>query len=288
MTSCAGASVTLNGAASSDPDDDPLTYTWTENGAVIATGVNPTVILAYGTHTITLTVDDGKGGTATDTVVITVADTTPPVLTVTVTPNILWPANHKYVTVTPTTTVADACVATTKVKLLSVTSNEPDNGLGDGDMPNDIVINTNGTISLRAERSGRGAGRVYTITYQATDAGGQLRYGERRPSRCRKQIRKTEPDPSVKRTSMRERPSDANSWPVCGQRPLHQCEYGKIDIRTTTDSDNTSMRGEIAMEKIIRKSIMVGLGSATLPVGARRGRDRLCRCSNTSGVRAEP
>jgi hypothetical protein len=172
MTSCTGASVTLNGAASSDTDGDPLTYTWTENSVAIATGMNPTVILAYGTHTITLTVDDGKGGTATDGVVVTIVDTTAPVLTLTVSPNTLWPPNHQYVTVTPTIAVTDACAATTTVKLLTVTSNEPDYGLGDSDMPNDIVINMDGTISLRAERSSKGTGRVYTITYQAVDIGG--------------------------------------------------------------------------------------------------------------------
>ena len=55
------------------------------------------------------------------------------------------------------------------VTLLSVTSNEPDNGLGDGDRPNDIVILDDFTFDLRAERSGTGDGRVYTITYQVTD-----------------------------------------------------------------------------------------------------------------------
>jgi hypothetical protein len=172
LTSCAGASVALNGSASSDPDNDQLTFTWTENGAVIANGVNPTVALAYGTHTITLTVDDGKGGTAADDTAVSIVDTTPPALTVTVSPNRLWPPNHKYATVTPTIAATDACAATTTATLLSVTSNEPDSGLGGGDLPNDIVINTNGTISLRAERSDTGNGRVYTITYQATDAAG--------------------------------------------------------------------------------------------------------------------
>ncbi|NJD58053.1 MAG: DUF5011 domain-containing protein [Anaerolineae bacterium] len=53
-----------------------------------------------------------------------------------------------------------------------MTSNEPDNGLGDGDKPNDIVILDTYTLLLRAERSGLGQGRVYTITYQVTDACG--------------------------------------------------------------------------------------------------------------------
>jgi hypothetical protein len=38
------------------------------------TGVTPTVDLGLGIYEITLTVDDGKGGTASDTVVITVFD----------------------------------------------------------------------------------------------------------------------------------------------------------------------------------------------------------------------
>ena len=65
------AMVTLDGSGSSDPDGDPLTFTWT-NSFGTAMGVMPTVPLAAGVHVITLTVDDGKGGTDTDTVEITV------------------------------------------------------------------------------------------------------------------------------------------------------------------------------------------------------------------------
>jgi hypothetical protein len=83
----------------------------------------------------------------------------------------LWPPNHKMATITPSVAVTDANPGTT-VKLVSVTSSEPDNGLGDGDTANDIVINADGTMLLRAERSGAGSGRVYTITYQATDIAG--------------------------------------------------------------------------------------------------------------------
>jgi hypothetical protein len=66
-----GVDVTLHGSGSSDPDGDPLTYTWT--GAFgIADGVMPTVTLAAGVHVVTLTVDDGNGGTDSDTLEITV------------------------------------------------------------------------------------------------------------------------------------------------------------------------------------------------------------------------
>ncbi len=60
----------------------------------------------------------------------------------------------------------------TSLKIISVASNEPDNGLGDGDMPGDFQITGPLTLNLRAERGGKGNGRVYTITVEAKDAAG--------------------------------------------------------------------------------------------------------------------
>jgi sugar lactone lactonase YvrE len=64
-TSPDGASVNLNGAGSSDPDEDSLTYSWFDNGAQIATGATVTVTLAIGNHSIQLMVSDGRGGSST-------------------------------------------------------------------------------------------------------------------------------------------------------------------------------------------------------------------------------
>ena len=66
---------------------------------------------------------------------------------------------------------------------MSVTSNEPDNGLGDGDTSNDISGAGLGTddrsVQVRAERSGTGTGRVYTFVYRVTDSSGNF-YGRHR------------------------------------------------------------------------------------------------------------
>lgn len=71
-----GASVTLDGSGSSDPDGYPMTYTWTWAGGS-ASGLNPTVQLPLGTTIVTLTVNDGKA-TSNATVNITVRDTVLP------------------------------------------------------------------------------------------------------------------------------------------------------------------------------------------------------------------
>ena len=67
--------------------------------------------------------------------------------------------------------VADAC-GETGWKILSVRSNEDINGNGDGNTSPDWEITGDHTVNLRAERSGKGYGRVYTITIQAYDESG--------------------------------------------------------------------------------------------------------------------
>lgn len=62
----------LDGSSSSDPDNDPLTYTWKEGSTTLGSGAKLTVSLGVGRHTITLTVDDGYGGANSDDVVLTV------------------------------------------------------------------------------------------------------------------------------------------------------------------------------------------------------------------------
>jgi hypothetical protein len=56
--------------------------------------------------------------------------------------------------------------------VLTVTSNEPINGLGDGDTAPDWQVVDAHHVTLRSERSGKGTGRVYTITVTCTDPAG--------------------------------------------------------------------------------------------------------------------
>jgi hypothetical protein len=106
-----------------------------------------------------------------------VCDEVPPTISVSVTPRTLWPPNHKYVNVTAKVSAGDNFDPSPAVTLVSVTSSEPENGKGDGNKSNDIVIIDDLHFKLRAERSGGAAGRTYTITYAATDACGNSTTG---------------------------------------------------------------------------------------------------------------
>jgi hypothetical protein len=167
----AGTQVTLNGNAMDDADTE-LDYVWSANGTIIGNEANLTCTFSLGTHVLTLNATDDSGNTGTDTVTVIVVDTTPPEIMVSVTPDSLWPPNHKYALVEATVTAQDVGDPSPTITFVSITSNEPDNGKGDGNTINDIVIVDDYTFEFREERSGISEGRVYTITYQATDASG--------------------------------------------------------------------------------------------------------------------
>jgi len=74
-----GTLVTLDGSGSTNT----VNYTWRENRSIIAFGINPTITLLPGTHTISLVIDNGAGVYSTNNSVVTITvntDTTAPTI----------------------------------------------------------------------------------------------------------------------------------------------------------------------------------------------------------------
>ena len=181
-TGSEGASVMVDASGSSDDDGDVFTFSWTDENNTLLAGptTDPTVSLTLplGVHTITLTVDDGTE-IDTDEVIITVEDTTSPEISVAPDPLMLWPPNHGYhdLSVSDFVTGAgdncDADVSVGNVIITEVHSDESENGIGDGNTVNDIVLSGDcASVDLRAERKGNGNGRVYTLMVASTDGSG--------------------------------------------------------------------------------------------------------------------
>ena len=104
---------------------------------------------------------------------ITTSNPPPVISAATVSSDTLWPPNHGMVDVVVSYTVTDNCDAPSAItKTLSVQSNEAEEGLGDGDTPDDWDVIDANRVRLRAERGGKGDGRTYTITIKATDSAG--------------------------------------------------------------------------------------------------------------------
>lgn len=146
-------------------------------------------VFPVGTTPDTCTATDGSGNSSSCTFNVTVRDSTGPTI-VTSGPAVLWSPNHKYQTFNLSdcvTSVTDACNGPLDIntvgKITRVTSDEAeddkltDGGNGDGDTCNDIVITGNTSVDLRAERFGRGNGRVYTVVFDVTDASGNVSSG---------------------------------------------------------------------------------------------------------------
>ncbi len=187
-----GSTVQLGGSLS-DFDGDLLTYKWLAEGAVLSEGtlqtaaggqvvqlpIFPLSNLGLGTHAILLWGSDGVNTPVESVVTVEMVDTTPPVLAPVADKTVLFPPNHKMHSVAIHTYSGD----NSGVVLLSaaVSSNEPANGQGVGDTTADwtepVIDEVNGiiTLQLRAERSGGGGGRVYTISITAADESGNSR-----------------------------------------------------------------------------------------------------------------
>lgn len=185
-----GADILLTGDVA-DFDGDILTYEWIEGEAVLFSGAVDTPFggdrvplpghvvaggLSLGVHALTLRVSDGVNAPVESSITIEVIDSTAPTLAPIPNITILWPPNHRMADVVIAANAHDDSGCFTLSA--RVTSNEPEDGLGDGDMSPDwtdpVIDQASGviTLQLRAERSGNGDGRIYSVEITATDCSG--------------------------------------------------------------------------------------------------------------------
>jgi hypothetical protein len=120
------------------------------NGGAWTDYIHPFTIVTEGTNDIEYKSVDNAGNEETVKTLKIQLDKT--------TPTIRVPPNHQLVTAHASVYSSDTASDIDSVVLNSITSNEPDNGLGDGDTENDIQNAQYGTLdtsfNLRAERSG--------------------------------------------------------------------------------------------------------------------------------------
>lgn len=111
-------------------------------------------------------VDDGDGCSSTCT-----NESLPPDCSGAGIDAVVWPPNHKYVTFA-IDGVADGVGGAATVEVTGVRQDEELDGKGDGRTCPDAELLSGNEVNIRAERSGRGDGRVYHVSFTATDPTG--------------------------------------------------------------------------------------------------------------------
>lgn len=192
ITTDEGTAVTLNGSASNDPDGDAISFSWTQisgspvalSGASTATPsfTAPWVNTGGQQMTFQLTATDNyaanpRSGVAVAVVNVLNANDPPNCSLARPSVTSIWPPNHALVPVS-ILGITDPDANNFTLRITGVTQDEPTNGLGDGDTAPDAMITVGAkadSVNLRAERSGNGNGRVYEISFTATDLEGSCK-----------------------------------------------------------------------------------------------------------------
>lgn len=167
-----------------DIDGSPLTVLWLVNGRPVATNSLPPFVTTNailltltnnfrpGTNEVIVWVSEGGTNTVMCGSTIIARDSTPPTLIgLTATPRVLWPPNHRMVPIRIGVRATDAC-GPVNWRVLSIESSEAVDARGSGNTAPDWVIAGPKRPRVRAERSGRGPGRIYTLHVAVTDPAG--------------------------------------------------------------------------------------------------------------------
>jgi hypothetical protein len=239
------------------------TVTATDN----CTGVTVTVLPASGSFfpvgitTVNAKATDAAGNTATCSFTVTVNDVEPPVIhDLLVTPPILWPPNHNMKNVNVNYTSTDNCPGPITCHI-AITSDEPENGTGDGDTAPDWELIDDHHIKLRAERAGTGDGRVYSVTVTCTDQYGNSASGDKKvlvpKNMSRKEIRllafqywtqghghghRTEAEPASGKNVVIMNEEDPEKSTFVRVYPNPSTSYFTLNIETGNDKEKISVR----------------------------------------------
>jgi hypothetical protein len=135
-------------------------------------------IFAAGTTLVTWMATDDSGNASTAEQQVTVEDTTPPkIVSLSVTPDELWPPNHKMRSVEVRATLVDAADPNPTYRIVDIASNQPEDDGGGVVHESDMAVTGAHTAELRAERTAHLGERTYTIEVEATDAAGNASGG---------------------------------------------------------------------------------------------------------------
>ncbi|MDQ0875305.1 hypothetical protein QFZ77_003964 [Paenibacillus sp. V4I3] len=139
------------------------------DGSGWSTYSQPVTWSVYGVHSLEYKSIDQAGNEEAVKSISLKVDKATPTLSIALDKTTLWPANKKLVTVTASVYALDDMSQIDSIVLTSITSNEKVE-LDDIQDANYGTFDT--SFRLRAERTGKSSGRVYTITYMATDKAG--------------------------------------------------------------------------------------------------------------------
>lgn len=181
---CVGSIVNFNASATGNPAPTVQWQrsldgggSWSNISGATSTTLSVTVTAALNNsqYRAVFTNDCGTDTSAPATLGV---DSIAPVITLTGNTITLSPPNHNYHTINVgdiVASVSDNCSLDGGVVITSVSSDETENGNGDGNTNNDIIIaNDCKSVQLRAERQTSGNGRVYRINLELKDSAGNV------------------------------------------------------------------------------------------------------------------
>ncbi len=162
--------VSFSGSFSDPGALDTHTVVWDfGDGSGTSGTLTPThVYTLEGTYPVMLTVTDKDGGVGSAAATVTVLNRAPSCAAAYPSSDFLWPPQHQMVDIN-ILGVTDPESDPIAITVTSIWQDEPTNGTGDGDIsPDGLGVGTP-TASVRAERSARGNGRMYQISFGASD-----------------------------------------------------------------------------------------------------------------------